>query len=1227
MPKLALRPRLPLCALCLALSRLAPTAAAAPSPVAEVAGVGEAGLWRVVNRLDKEVHTLQGEVQRLASEREGLLQRLHAAEEAYTQHDEQLAALRRTVEGTYKGQDNEGGQGYEGGKHGTVHRQNHTVRDHTALHSLQGEMVRLKEVQRAADVRHTAALGAAEARHTAAVATLEQQVSNFVKGNKQQMSRSRKQASQPCGAARSQSVMDACCPTAAGHRRLQTHCALPSTCGTLHCADAFTSFYEDCTQMVDSTPAYQSLYSNCQELKAQSAQMLLQPVTVQMFKVRIVTNVTAIPSAPPSPPTPAVSASGLASAGVQEYHAVCTATIIGCVPACNATTHGYELLATIDGTDTKLSCNLAHNNIYSWLGHAADGGYIGTDLRSWQSAVLSGAAGLYHVLASVAAAGVGVDLTIHPGMKVYIMGYPTVWGVGDFTVQQGGSLSLARITLAQTAHIAVSAGGSLTLADLALRTTQLTFASGRGGGLSLANVSFAGSGPPVRGDPCAAGGATIAGGVGAAAAGEIDFWFEGSGYPVPASCGWAISGCPAAEITFTAFETITHCAGSCAQVDVGGATLSGEDIVGTASATQIVAAPAGGWTVALNFTSNPGYIVDDKRGFRARYRCAVSAAALRAPFPVPAADFRAAAVTQSYAVAEDGRSLGGASPAGALDWRCFEPYELRPAEPWRATANYVPWPGPWHCDGATKYDYDDLLTAPRLGGRWVRLAGPAGDALPTAPPGGDHCGTRWAGWLSGWGGGGAAAAAAGAPPLSYATPGALPTPHDGVVPATACFDYGGPGSTCADHAPIAVLHCGAFLLWRLPDATECPLAYCAAPSELPCVLSCSTHHSECFYDAPGVYHCECHPGYSSDSGVRQCSMADYPCTAPSTDAGGDLNDPNGGGACLEINECASLPCQQVWTVGLANGMVTNANSCNDFVDYYTCTCQAGYAGFNCDVDLDECGSNPCQNGATCTDNSFAYQCTCANGFSGYNCATDVNECSSSPCQNGATCSDSTSSGSVVSHSYTCTCVAGYESTPGNEDCAIDIDECASSPCVNGATCAESISNSSIPNNHYRCTCAAGFADGVCGYTDFISEYAAECAVSTSLFRPAFSGNCDIDVDECASAPCANGATCHDSVDDASIPVHTYQCVCLSGFANGACGYTDYINEYTAQCTVPNSAAGSFSGNCDIDVDECASVPCANGATCHDSVDDASIPVHTYQCTCANGFSGYNCDRV
>ena len=117
----------------------------------------------------------------------------------------------------------------------------------------------------------------------------------------------------------------------------------------------------------------------------------------------------------------------------------------------------------------------------------------------------------------------------------------------------------------------------------------------------------------------------------------------------------------------------------------------------------------------------------------------------------------------------------------------------------------------------------------------VRFDLPGGENSLALRRGHGHCGTDAAGWLSGWRGGGAAAATAAAatraPPPDYATPGALPTPRDGVVPATACFN-GGDGDTCGDHAPIAVLHCGAFLLWRLPDAPGCPLGYCAAPSGL-----------------------------------------------------------------------------------------------------------------------------------------------------------------------------------------------------------------------------------------------------------------------------------------------------------------------------------------------------------------------------------------------------------
>ena len=75
--------------------------------------------------------------------------------------------------------------------------------------------------------------------------------------------------------------------------------------------------------------------------------------------------------------------------------------------------------------------------------------------------------------------------------------------------------------------------------------------------------------------------------------------------------------------------------------------------------------------------------------------------------------------------------------------------------------------------------------------------------------------------------------------------------------------------------------------------------------------------------------------------------------------------------------------------------------------------------------------------------------------------------------------------------------------------------------------------------------------------------------------------CDVpDIDECASAPCTNGAACRDSLVDAAIPHRQYRCVCRSGFANGTCAvdWLAAVPQYDGLCTVA-------AGNCDVELDD------------------------------------------
>ncbi|XP_015514876.1 protein crumbs isoform X6 [Neodiprion lecontei] len=179
----------------------------------------------------------------------------------------------------------------------------------------------------------------------------------------------------------------------------------------------------------------------------------------------------------------------------------------------------------------------------------------------------------------------------------------------------------------------------------------------------------------------------------------------------------------------------------------------------------------------------------------------------------------------------------------------------------------------------------------------------------------------------------------------------------------------------------------------------------------------------------------------------------------------------------DIDECESSPCQFNGTcLERSNRELYKSNASTlpaiftrnfsyENASGYECICISGVIGKNCEININECESNPCVTG-TCMDRIGGYKCECDDGFEGTHCQTDIDECKKyTPCEHG-TCLDGKAD-------YSCICDPGF----GGKNCSVPLIGCQGNACQNGGTCWPYLVDET--EHRFNCTCPNGFHGEMC----------------------------------------------------------------------------------------------------------------------------------------------------
>eukprot|EP00095_Tigriopus_kingsejongensis_P004554 maker-scaffold1671_size31647-snap-gene-0.7 protein:Tk04554 transcript:maker-scaffold1671_size31647-snap-gene-0.7-mRNA-1 annotation:"protein eyes shut" len=137
---------------------------------------------------------------------------------------------------------------------------------------------------------------------------------------------------------------------------------------------------------------------------------------------------------------------------------------------------------------------------------------------------------------------------------------------------------------------------------------------------------------------------------------------------------------------------------------------------------------------------------------------------------------------------------------------------------------------------------------------------------------------------------------------------------------------------------------------------------------------------------------------------------------------------------------------------------------------------SGWSGEFCETDIDECiEKNPCLNGGMCMNMEGSYICSCPFGYAGPNCEVELEKCDSNPCENDALCF-------LVEDEFHCYCVPDYH----GPRCQFKYDDCQLPPipkCQNDGQCVDGV-------DEFACQCPEGFIGPNCQCA--IDDSSTEC---------------------------------------------------------------------------------------------------------------------------------------